>query len=278
MKYCREYNSYRILKMRIISIINQKGGVGKTTTTVNLAYALAMDDYKVTIIDLDPQAHLTTSMGLGMQQQASDEQAQNNIDTTQGIDSVLLGTKPIETVTHEIRQGLQIIPAGLHLNDVEHMSEGGASRGLILKKALAGKLQDQDFILIDCPPSSGLLAINALFAASEVLVPVVGDYLALCGVSRLMQTLKSFEAMAKTEITTWFALTRYYPRGRLAREVMNKLVQCFPGRVLGTSVRETIAIAESPGHGKSIFEYSPRSHGAEDYRGLAQDLVQGRAM
>jgi len=261
--------------MRIISIINQKGGVGKTTTTVNLAHALAMDDYKVTIIDLDPQGHLTTSLGLNNLGLNNEEPA---IDTNKGIDSVMLEQAEMSEVSYKIRQGINIVPAGKHLNDVEQMRDGGAERGLILKKAIAGQFEDQDFVLIDCPPSSGLLAINALFAANEVLVPVVGDYLALCGVSRLMKTVKSFEAMANINLTTWFALTRFHPRGRLAREVMAKLNTCFPGKVLGTSVRETIAIAESPGHGKTIFEYSPRSHGAEDYRHLAQDLVHGRAM
>ncbi len=256
--------------MRIISIINQKGGVGKTTTTVNLAHALAMDNYKVTIIDLDPQGHLTTSLGVN--------KPECEIDASAGIDSVMLENNALSNVTHKIRDGLQLVPAGLRLNDVEHLTTGGASRGMILKKAIEGGFEDQDYVLIDCPPSSGLLAINALFAGHEVLVPVVGDYLALCGVSRLMQTLKSFELMANRKMPMWFALTRYHPRGRLAREVLAKLTSCFPGKVLGTSVRETIAIAESPGHGKTIFEYSPRSHGAEDYRCLAQDLVNGRAM
>ncbi len=256
--------------MRVISVINQKGGVGKTTTSVNLAHALALEDYRVTMIDMDPQGHLTTSLGI----QYNDEA----LDAASGIDTVLLENNDIRKVTREVRDGLKLVPSGRRLNDLEHLSTGGASRGLILQQAIAGKLDDQDFVIIDCPPSSGLLAINALFAGQEVLVPVVGDYLALCGVSQLMQTLKSFEHVAKKKMTTWFALTRFHPRGRLARDVLAKLTSYFPGRVLGTPIRETVAIAESPGHGKTIFEYSPGSNGAKDYRSLAQDLIHGRAM
>ncbi len=256
--------------MRIISIINQKGGVGKTTTCVNLAHALTLENYAVTLIDLDPQGHLSASLGL--------TDKDNNIDMMEGIDSVLLGDAEISKVTYKARDGLQIIPAGYKLNDVEHVEGAGVARGLMLQKALAGEFDDQDFILIDCPPSLGLLAINALFVGQEVLVPVVGDYLTLCGVSQLMQTLKRFESVRKKKMTTWFALTRFHPRGRLAREVMGKLMRYFPGMVLATAIRETIALAESPGYGKTIFEYSPRSHGAEDYTMLAQDLIHGRAL
>ncbi len=256
--------------MRVISVINQKGGVGKTTTSVNLAHALVMQNYRVTLIDLDPQGHLGASLGVLDGERAID------IDT--GIDSALLHNNEIKNVICHIREGLQLIPAGRHLHEVEHMQEGGAARGMLLKNALQGELGDQDFILIDCPPSSGLLAINALFAGDEVLVPVVGDYLALCGVSQLMQMLKSFEQIAGRVVTTRFALTRFYPRGRLAREVMKKLTGYFPGMVLSTAIRETIALAESPAHGKTIFEYSPQSHGAQDYRMLADDLIHGRAL
>lgn len=255
--------------MRIIAIINQKGGVGKTTTSVNLAHALARDNYHVTLLDLDPQGHLSTSLAM--------DNRDENFNMATGIGSVLLENEAINKVSYKVRDNLHLIPAGDHLNDVEHIQQGGATRGRLLKQALQqGELDDQDFVLIDCPPASGLLAVNALFASDEILVPVVGDYLALCGVSQLMQTLKSFESMTRRKIAPWFTLTRFHPRGRLARDVLKKLTGYFPGRVLATAIRETVALAESPAQGKTIFEYRPHSHGAEDYTMLAEDLIHGR--
>ena len=254
--------------MRRIAVINQKGGVGKTTTSVNLAHALALQGQRVSLIDLDPQGHLSTCLAL----------ASREFDISRGMDAVLLEGEDIESVCCVLDSGVRVIPAGARLNEVEHLTTGGATRGMRLKEALQGRLADQDVLIIDCPPSSGLLAINALFAADEVLVPVVGDYLALCGVSQLMQTIRRFESISGKTLRTWFVLTRFHPRGRLAREVMDKLMRCFPGQVLGTAVRETVALAESPAHGKTIFEYRPKSHGAQDYQLLAQDLMQERAL
>lgn len=246
--------------MRTIAVINQKGGVGKTTTTANVAHALSLDGYKVTALDLDPQGHLGASFGIDPRQ-------------SEGMDEVLLHGGVIEDFVIPVRHGLQLIPAGSGLGQLEQIQEGGASRGRLLKDALQGYLSDQDFVLIDCPPASGLLVVNALFCAQEVLVPVNGDYLSLQGVSYLMGTFKQFENKLGHRLREWFVMTRYHRRRRLPEQVMERLNHYFPDKVLKTRVRENAALAECPSFGKTIFEYGKSSNGAQDYRALASELA-----
>lgn len=250
--------------MRTIAVVNQKGGVGKTTTTVNLAHALALKKKKVVAIDLDPQGHLGASFGVNTRQ-------------THGIDEVLLDNVPIENNLVEVRQGLQFIAAGTQLSRMEQLVSGGAKRGMYLKEALAGEFKDQDYVLIDCPPASGLLLVNALFSTREVLVPVAGDYLSLQGLSHLIATFKNFEGRLKHTVKEWIVLTRYHKRRRLPEEIMGKLKEYFPKRVLRTRIRESAPLAECPSFGKTIFEYRNNSSGADDYRSLATELGRRRA-
>jgi chromosome partitioning protein len=137
-------------------------------------------------------------------------------------------------------------------------------------------LSEQDFVLIDCPPSSGLLGMNAMFAATEVLIPISGDYLSLHGLSRMMQILKRSESFTGQTIKLWLVSTRMQLRRRLTQEVRNKILKYFPGRVLNTVIRENVSLAESPSFGQTIFDYKNTSAGAEDYSALAQDLLKGR--
>jgi chromosome partitioning protein len=184
----------------------------------------------------------------------------------------------LHQVVHAARERLQVAPAGARLTEFEFVSEGGANRGFRLREALADGLGNEEFVLIDAPPSGGLLAMNALLAADEVLVPVTGEYLALHGVARFMRILRHIDASLGRETRLWVALTRFNERRRLAREVRAKLVEYFPNRVLATPVREAAAVAESPGSGKSIFEYQRRGKGAEDYQALADDLLNARTL
>ena len=170
--------------MRTIAIINQKGGVGKTTTTANLAHALVLNEQKVTVIDLDPQGHLSSSLGISYLQRPA-------------LDSVLLHDYPIEDCVKQVRPGLSLIPSGPELGDLDHHALGGAKRGTRLRDAMQNKFQDQDYVLIDCPPASGLLVINALFATHEALIPIASDYLSLQGLSYLIGTFKNFERLAR---------------------------------------------------------------------------------
>jgi len=250
---------------RVIAIMNQKGGVGKTTTSLNLAHALAKSGKHVLLLDTDPQAHLSASFGmhgLGMS----------------GMDSVLLDGDGIDDVCMEVREGLSLVPAGDRLGELEFISAGGASRGYRLSHAIDESAQDWDYILIDCPPSTGLLGMNCLLAAKELLIPVSSDYLALHGLSRLMSIINNIESRLNRDTKKWLVVTRYQHRRRLARGVLEKLIRYFPDQVLQTLIRETVSLAESPGFGKTIFDYRKSSHGAEDYLSLALDLMEGRVL
>jgi chromosome partitioning protein len=251
--------------MRRIAVMNQKGGVGKTTSALNIAHALALAGRPVLAIDLDPQGQLGAGLGVAANGHG-------------GMDEVLITRTPLHQVVHAARERLQVAPAGARLTEFEFVSEGGANRGFRLREALADGLGNEEFVLIDAPPSGGLLAMNALLAVDEVLVPVTGEYLALHGVARFMRILRHIDASLGRETRLWVALTRFNERRRLAREVRAKLVEYFPNRVLATPVREAAAVAESPGSGKSIFEYQRRGKGAEDYQALADDLLNARTL
>ncbi len=249
----------------MMAVINQKGGVGKTTTTLNLSHALAQQGQRVLVIDLDPQAHLTAGYGVLKKEQA-------------GIADVLLGETEIEHVMLQGREQVTIIPAGSRLGELEHMTSGGSKRGFLLKEALQDAVDEFDFVMIDCPPSSGILGMNALLASEEVMVPVSGDFFALQGLSRLMNIFQHIEESLQRSSKKWVVLTRFHERRKLAKEVKEKILTHFPDCVYQTAIRETVALAESPGFGQTIFEYQPKSNGANDYRELAEDVINNRIL
>ncbi|MCB1875745.1 MAG: ParA family protein [Chromatiales bacterium] len=252
--------------MQSVAVINQKGGVGKTTTCVNLAHAMSRAGKRVTVLDLDPQGHLAASLGFHERERA-------------GLDAVLLNGASLPDVTVEARENLNLIPAGPRWAELEHLNpSAGVSRGRLLQKTLDGQFADCDFVLMDCPPASGLIVVNALFAADEVLIPMPGDYLALQGLSHLMGTIRNFESMLGHSLKKRIALTRFHPRRRLAQEVRRKLQDYFPGQLLPTPIREAAALAESPGFGKTIFEYRPNSSAAEDSEAMARDYLEERTI
>lgn len=247
--------------MRAIAVINQKGGVGKTTTTANLAHALALAGQKVTVIDLDPQGHLAAHLGAYNREQ-------------QGIDKVMLGEKQVDEVITDIRDCLRLIPAGSELDMLER-GGGDKQSQKRLKKAATTAGAGQDFIIIDCPPASGLLIDYALAIVDEIIVPVAGDYLALRGLSDLIATLRQFEERHTHAFKQWIVVTRFHTRRRLSWEVHEKLLEYFPSSVLGTPIRETSVLAECPSFGKTAFEYKRGNNGAADYQALANDLLNG---
>jgi chromosome partitioning protein len=251
--------------MRTIAIMNQKGGVGKTTTTTNLAHALAQQGQRVTVIDLDPQGHLAASLG---------------VDKTQskGIDQVLLSDEPIQNFAVEVREGLHLIPAGQRLWEIELSGETDVEQSARLAEAINSHLDSEDFVIADCPPASGILAKNALAACDEILIPVASDYLALHGLASMLRSLERYAKTKSRSLKRQIVATRVHTRRRLASEVIDALQKHFRGIVLATPIREVTALAECPSYGKTIFEYSPRSNGARDYRSLAVDVMDGRMM
>jgi len=250
---------------RVVAIINQKGGVGKTTTSTNLTHALAKLGKKVTVIDLDPQGHLAVSFGV--------------INPNRpGVDEVMLGDADIFSKLIPVRENLHLIVAGPRLQEIEQLSEGGAKRGDLLRKALHENLDDQDFVFIDCPPSSGVLVANALFAADEILIPMTSDFLALQGLSHMMGTIKRFEKALNKKYKLSLIMSRYASTRRISKEVLKKMKEHFPNHVLNTVIREAALLAECPSFGKTVLEYRPSSRSAKDFRSLANDFLEGKVM
>lgn len=253
------------MKTRVIAVLNNKGGVGKTTTASNISYSFASKGHKVLAIDLDPQSHLSVSLG---------EVDPENV----GIDDVFLDGEDIQECIIQVRDNLDLVPAGYRLSEVEKLSSKGASQAKLLLKSIGNIKSGYDYILFDCPPTSGLLNFNALFAADEIVIPVSSDYLALHGLSQLLKTIKSTEKYIGRSLKIWIALTRYTIRRRLSNEIKAKLISYFPNQVLATPIRECAPVAESPSFGQTIFEYNARSNGALDYANMADDLISHHTM
>ena len=244
--------------MRILATMNQKGGVGKTTTSVNLCHALALAGHRVLGIDLDPQGHMACSLGV--------------TKVEAGLDALFRDKATLDDFILNARENLDVIAPGDRLNEFDGLIEASQANGWLLHNELA-ELNGYDFVVIDCPPSSGLLGMNALLAAEEVLIPVPGDYLALLGLSRLLSLLEELEGKVGKQAEKWILVTRFDTRRRHAHEVVNKIHQYFPDRLLPVVIHECVVLAESPSFAKSIFEYQPNSRAAKEYQTLADNLV-----
>ncbi|TBW55439.1 ParA family protein [Marinobacter halodurans] len=253
------------MDVRVIAVMNQKGGVGKTTTSVNLSHALARSGQRVAVLDMDPQGQAGISLGFD--------------NKRAGMDAVLLDSAAIDEVKVTARERLDLVVAGDRLANFEQVKEDGVQRGYRLLRAIEqSSLVDYDFVVIDCPPSSGLLGVNALFSAQELIIPVASDYLSLQGLSRMMQILRRTEGLSGRCIKTWLVSTRAQPRRNLTQEVRSRMLNYFPGGVLGTPIRENVALAECPSYGKTILDYKAKSAGARDYLSLAADIMGRRAV
>jgi chromosome partitioning protein len=248
---------------RVIAVTNQKGGVGKTTTAINLGAALAASDVKVLLIDADPQGNTTSGLG---------------IQKTPGITTiydVLVDGKEIEhAICHTTMDGLDLLPADKNLIGVNMELVGVDDRESILRHHLERIRNKYQFILIDCPPALDLLTLNALMAADSVLVPIQCEFFALEGVSELMDTIDrvrdSFGQPLRIE---GILLTMFDDRTNLARQVAADLREFFGSEVFRTVIPRSIRLAEAPSHGKSILIYDPGSRGAEAYIQLAKEVL-----
>ena len=251
--------------MRSIALLNQKGGVGKTTTTANLGACLAMLGKKVLVIDMDPQANLSVHLGVDIH-----SLKYSVYDIIRGVcnaDDVILSTK-----TH----GLDIIPANIDLSGAEIELVGVVGRETILKEYLGDVLDRYDYVLIDCPPSLGLLTLNVLTLVREIFIPLQTEFFALQGVSKLLDTQEVVrKRLNKNLEITGIIFCMYTSRTRLCKEVIEKVREHFAkDQVFDTVIRKNVKLSESPSHGKPIISYAPSSHGSEDYMSLAKEVVQ----
>ena len=259
--------------MRRIAIINQKGGVGKTTTAVNLAAALARRGERVCVLDLDPQAHATTHLGL-----EPDGKCPSLYD-------VLIDGRPLAEVRRQAEDNLWVVGSDINLAAAEVELAGVVGREVILRDLLQEDQGDFDFVLMDCAPSLGVLTINALAAANEVFIPLQPHFLALHGMGKLLETTALVSKRLNPGLrVTGVIVCLVEAQTRLAQEVQKDLqdyldrsrgtaVPWADARVFATRIRRNIKLAECPSFGKSIFAYAPGCHGAADYTSLAQEVL-----
>jgi chromosome partitioning protein len=258
----------------ILTTINQKGGVGKTTTVVNLSVYLANQGLKILLVDLDPQANLTSGLGVEVpSENKSDITGRGNNART--VYDVLMGKHTASEVFLSTSiPNLFILPSGIELSGAEVEMVSMMSRENILKNALLKVTDDYDFIIIDCPPSLGLLTINALVAADKILVPIQCEYFALEGLGQLMNTIKLVKAnLSPTLEIGGVILTMYDTRTNLSRAVADEVKSFFGDTVFNTIIPRNIRLSEAPSHGQSIMEYDPTSTGAKAYEDLAKEVA-----
>lgn len=262
--------------MRIIALMNQKGGVGKTTTTVNLGAALAELGKQVCLVDLDPQAHLTINYGL---------EPSTSLDTTSLYD-VLVNESTFSDAVHYVQDGkIALVPSSIDLAAAEQDLVTLLGRETVLKKRIEATVHTFDFILLDCPPSLGLLTLNALSVADEVIIPMQPHFFALQGVAKLLETVQLVCKRINPKLkVSGIALTMFDSNTKLSNEVVAELhsfINAAQGKklpwadtiIFKSKIRRNIKLAESPSFGQTILAYEPTSNGAFDYRALAREVL-----
>lgn len=262
--------------MRKIAVLNQKGGVGKTTTVANIAAALAHKNLRVLVIDLDPQAHLTIHLG-----------ADGEPDSV-GIYDVLMGNTPISDAIQKVRENLWLSAANINLVGAESELVNEVGREIILRHAVESIQQNFDYLIIDCPPSLGLLTLNALAAIDEIVIPIQPHFLALQGFSRLLQTVTLVQTRINPALrVSAILMCLFDSRTSLSNEVREDIRNFLSGargsehpwaqaHIIPVNVRRNIKLAEAPSHGQTIFEYEPNCNGAADYLAVADFLHNGQ--
>ncbi len=244
---------------KIVTIGNHKGGVGKTTSAINIGAGLNKLGKQVLLIDLDPQANLSQSLGL--------------MEPDRTIYGALRGEHPLQPI--EILKGLDVIPSTLDLSGAEVEISGEAGREYILRELLEPLRATYDYILIDSPPSLGLLTINALTASQEVFIPLQAQYLALRGLSKLLEVIDKIKRRLNRDLKVGGVfITQYDSRKVLNRDVVATIEEHFKDKLFYAKIRDNVALAEAPIQGVDIFRYSPKSYGAEDYLSLCMEIIK----
>jgi chromosome partitioning protein len=249
---------------RIFTVANQKGGVGKTTTTVNVAAALSMGGLRVLVIDLDPQGNASTALGVPHRD-------------TEGVYEVLMGSSPIASVIKKVAgfPALDCIPSNSSLANAEVELVSMVARELRLKEALEEVSPNYDYIFIDCPPSLGLLTVNALAAAKELLIPIQTEYYALEGLSQLLETFSVVKKRLNPTLDlSTIVLTMFDSRTRLSNDVAANVRQHFPKELIDIPIPRAVRVSEAPSYDQTVMTYDPLSPGAIAYMQVAREIAE----
>ena len=258
-----------MLKACVIAVANQKGGVAKTTTVIHLGAAIAEMGKKVLLVDMDPQGHLAEGLGI----------AADSLGTE--ISDVLAGTKQInEVVIPDVRPNLDLAPANIRLSDMELTLVNLRFRAYRLKRALEVVVRqwEYDYIFVDCPPSLGLLTVNALIAADAVLIPMASEYYSMLGVSLLIRTIGTIQGEGNRGLSILGIIATHHKRTVHAREVVARTRAELGGyvHVFEQVISDSTRFSEAPGQGKTVFEIAPDTPGALAYRAIAEEIVHGK--
>jgi chromosome partitioning protein len=249
---------------RVIAIANQKGGVGKSTTAVNLSSYLGEFGYKTLIVDMDPQSNTTSGIGI------------TDISGKSSIYNVLInGENILQVVTKTQFKNLEAVPSTIQLAGAEVELVSSMKREYKLKEAIEKNKKDYDYIIIDCPPALGLLTVNALSAATEVIIPIQCEYYALEGLGQLVNTIKLVKDNLNSDLEIAGALmTMYDPRIKLAEQVITEVKKYFPDKVYKTVIPRNVRLSEAPSYGKPIFSYDPECKGAQAYKSFTKEVIE----